>query len=104
MVVRVPETHEVKDQALRDIGYDGGLEESRVVALDFRETSPSNCEKDTYGTHKAGRMAAQVGGLAIGVPGELRGLEAGMCNIIFKPYFMLFFFFSAYRLSHPLSA
>lgn len=103
MVVRVPETHEVKDQALRDIGYDGELEESRVVALDFRETCPSNCEKDTYGTHKAGRMAAQVGGLAIGVPGELRGLEAGMCNIIFKPYFMLFFF-SAYRLSHPLSA
>lgn len=93
MVVRVPETHEVKDQALRDIGYGGELEESRVVALDFRETSPSNCEKDTYGTHKAGRMAAQVGGLAIGVPGELRGLEAGMCNIIFKPYFMLFFSF-----------
>ncbi|OXC69401.1 gamma-glutamyltransferase [Cryptococcus neoformans] len=76
MVVRVPETHEIKDQVLRDIGYDDELGESRVVALDFRETSPALCEKDTYGTHKAGRMAAQVGGLAIGVPGELRGLEA----------------------------
>ncbi|KIY35507.1 gamma-glutamyltransferase [Cryptococcus gattii E566] len=76
MVVHVPETHKVNDQVLRDIGYDGELEDGRVVALDFRETSPSQCEKDTYGTHKAGRMAAQVGGLAIGVPGELRGLEA----------------------------
>lgn len=98
MVVRVPETHEIKDQVLRDIGYDDELGESRVVALDFRETSPALCEKDTYGTHKAGRMAAQVGGLAIGVPGELRGLEAGMC-ITF-----LFFTFFFFRLSYPVSA
>lgn len=81
MVVHVPETHKVNDQVLREIGYDGKLEDGRVVALDFRETSPSHCEKDTYGTHKAGRMAAQVGGLAIGVPGELRGLEAGTCTV-----------------------
>lgn len=81
MVVHVPETHKVNDQVLRGIGYDGELEDGRVVALDFRETSPSQCEKDTYGTHKAGRMAAQVGGLAIGVPGELRGLEAGTCTV-----------------------
>lgn len=81
MVVHVPETHKVNDQVLRGIGYDGELEDGRVVALDFRETSPSQCEKDTYGTHKGGRMAAQVGGLAIGVPGELRGLEAGTCTV-----------------------
>jgi gamma-glutamyltranspeptidase/glutathione hydrolase/leukotriene-C4 hydrolase len=30
-----------------------------------------------YGVKKAGRMAAQVGGMAVGVPGELRGLELG---------------------------
>lgn len=48
-----------------------------ITAIDFRETSPAESSKEMYGVKKAGRMAAQVGGLAIGVPGELRGLEAG---------------------------
>ncbi|WVF70079.1 gamma-glutamyltransferase [Kwoniella sp. CBS 6097] len=50
--------------------------DENVVAIDFRETSPAKSDKEMYGTNKAGRAAAQVGGLAVGVPGELRGLEA----------------------------
>lgn len=46
----------------------------RVMAVDFRETSPSASDENMY--TKLGRTASQVGGLAVGVPGELRGLEA----------------------------
>ncbi|KAK4688922.1 hypothetical protein P7C73_g1180, partial [Tremellales sp. Uapishka_1] len=63
MVVRVPDPQ-------------GG--QSNITAIDFRETSPQETEKEMYGTKKAGRVGAQVGGLAVGVPGELRGLEEGM--------------------------
>ena len=74
MVVRVPNGME------KDENMWAGLEEAKqhgVVAIDFRETSPEKVEREMYGTAKAGRVAAQVGGLAVGVPGELRGLEAG---------------------------
>jgi gamma-glutamyltranspeptidase/glutathione hydrolase/leukotriene-C4 hydrolase len=78
MVVRVPgevAVHE-EEEALGK-GHEGA--KSRIMAIDFRETSPEKSEKEMYGTKRAGRVAAQVGGLAIGVPGELRGLEAGKC-------------------------
>jgi gamma-glutamyltranspeptidase/glutathione hydrolase/leukotriene-C4 hydrolase len=77
MLVRVPET-EVDAEAHREVGVGAGAGAgAEVVAIDFRETSPAGSEKEMYGANKAGRYAAQVGGLAIGVPGELRGLEAG---------------------------
>lgn len=66
MMVRVP----TDDSGL---GTKGG----NMTAIDFRETSPKESSKEMYGIKGAGRNAAQVGGLAIGVPGELRGLEAG---------------------------
>ncbi|KAL7424566.1 hypothetical protein Q5752_000250 [Cryptotrichosporon argae] len=44
-----------------------------VSAIDFRETAPNAARSDMFKT--AGRAAAQVGGLSVGVPGELRGLE-----------------------------
>lgn len=69
MVIRVP-----NDNA--GLGTKGG----NITAIDFRETSPGESSKEMYGTKGAGRNAAQVGGLAIGVPGELRGLEAGECR------------------------
>ncbi|WRT65034.1 gamma-glutamyltransferase [Kwoniella shivajii] len=71
LVIRVPSTHssEWVDQVMED------GENEKVIAIDFRETSPDKSEKEMYGAEKAGRVAAQVGGLAIGVPGELRGLE-----------------------------
>jgi gamma-glutamyltranspeptidase/glutathione hydrolase/leukotriene-C4 hydrolase len=50
---------------------------SNVTAIDFRETSPSGSFRDMYTEVNHGAAAAQVGGLSIGVPGELRGLEAG---------------------------
>lgn len=50
---------------------------SDITSIDFRETSPEKSEKEMYGSNRAGRVAAQVGGLAVGVPGELRGLEMG---------------------------
>lgn len=73
MLVRVPET-EADAGEDREVEFGAG---SGVVAIDFRETSPAGSEKEMYGANRAGRYAAQVGGLAIGVPGELRGLEAG---------------------------
>jgi gamma-glutamyltranspeptidase/glutathione hydrolase/leukotriene-C4 hydrolase len=70
MVIRVPEgTHRQ--------GLEEEMKEHGVVAIDFRETSPENSDKEMYGVKKAGRRAAQVGGLSVGVPGELRGLELG---------------------------
>lgn len=69
MVIHVPEAdrHRI-DKEFRDSG---------VIAIDFRETSPEGSHKEMYGADEAGRMAANVGGLAVGVPGELRGLEKG---------------------------
>jgi len=72
MTLRIPpdfERRETGDIDWRDV------DEAGVVAIDFRETSPEKSEKEMYGTKQAGRYAAQVGGLAVGVPGELRGLE-----------------------------
>ena len=63
MTIRVP-----------DGSISGG---SNITVIDFREISPEKSEKEMYGANRAGRVAAQVGGLAIGVPGELRGLEMG---------------------------
>ena len=68
MVVRVPEGAPLPGDKEKAVG---------VWALDFREVTPSNGDKYMFGANHAGREAAQVGGLAIGVPGELRGLEAG---------------------------
>jgi gamma-glutamyltranspeptidase/glutathione hydrolase/leukotriene-C4 hydrolase len=70
MVIRVPEG------PFRE-GLEEELKENGLVAIDFRETSPKESNKEMYGVKKAGRMAAQVGGMAVGVPGELRGLELG---------------------------
>ncbi len=70
MLVRVPESQ------LRETTGDARAS-AEVTAIDFRETSPKASEKEMYGKDKAGRAAAQVGGLAVGVPGELRGLEEG---------------------------
>jgi gamma-glutamyltranspeptidase/glutathione hydrolase/leukotriene-C4 hydrolase len=71
MTIRIPPGFERKggDVDWREIDQAG------VIAIDFRETSPGKSEKEMYGTKKAGRVAAQVGGLSVGVPGELRGLE-----------------------------
>lgn len=68
MVVRVPPDSPLPSVEAKDAG---------VWAIDYRETSPANSDKGMYGSDKAGRDAAQVGGLAVGVPGELRGLEMG---------------------------
>lgn len=70
MVIRIPEGPQ--REGLEEVYRAHGL-----VAIDFRETSPAKSEKEMYGIKRAGRMAAQVGGLAVGVPGELRGLEMG---------------------------
>ena len=65
---------------VRKPSVDGGWKESKggtITAIDFRETSPKRSDKWMFGDRKAGRMAAQVGGLSVGTPGDLRGLEAG---------------------------
>lgn len=69
MVIHVPEQdRDTLDEKFKKTG---------VVAIDFRETSPEASEKEMYGAKGAGIMASAVGGLAVGVPGELRGLQAG---------------------------
>lgn len=70
MLIRVPESH------IRETTGNASAT-AEVTAIDFRETSPKASEKEMYGKDRAGRAAAQVGGLAVGVPGELRGLEEG---------------------------
>jgi gamma-glutamyltranspeptidase/glutathione hydrolase/leukotriene-C4 hydrolase len=47
-------------------------EKSTLIAIDFRETAPSLSDPEMY--VKAPTGSSQVGGLSIGVPGELRGL------------------------------
>ncbi|ORY26867.1 nucleophile aminohydrolase [Naematelia encephala] len=74
MTIRVPDTFSRDDPIWKEASL-VGIEKLEAVAIDFRETSPDKSEKEMYGERKAGRVAAQVGGLAIGVPGELRGLE-----------------------------
>jgi gamma-glutamyltranspeptidase/glutathione hydrolase len=44
----------------------------RTECVDFRETAPAASDRDMYNTNP---NASTVGGLASGVPGELRGLE-----------------------------
>ncbi|CAP70682.1 uncharacterized protein PODANS_3_7450 [Podospora anserina S mat+] len=43
----------------------------RHEVIDYRETAPSSAHKDMY---KHDRNASVIGGLAVGVPGEIRGL------------------------------
>lgn len=49
--------------------------ESTLIAIDFRESAPSAAHQFMYSpSHGALAGSSQVGGLAVGVPGELRGL------------------------------
>ncbi|KAL1409901.1 hypothetical protein Q8F55_003900 [Vanrija albida] len=64
---------DVADDVQLLIGDRDKARDARVVAIDFRETAPAAATKDMY--KDAGRYASQVGGLAVGTPGELRGLE-----------------------------
>ncbi|KAK0747698.1 gamma-glutamyltranspeptidase [Apiosordaria backusii] len=43
----------------------------RYEVIDYRETAPASAHKDMY---KHDRNASVIGGLAVGVPGEIRGL------------------------------
>ncbi|KAG8213665.1 gamma-glutamyltranspeptidase-domain-containing protein [Butyriboletus roseoflavus] len=45
---------------------------SEVFTVDYRETAPGLASKTMYVNHS---VAAKYGGLAVGVPGELRGFE-----------------------------
>ena len=47
-------------------------ESSKVYTIDFRETAPALANKTMY---KDNPKAAQIGGLAVGVPGEILGLQ-----------------------------
>ncbi|GMK56305.1 hypothetical protein CspeluHIS016_0301450 [Cutaneotrichosporon spelunceum] len=60
--------------ALVSVPPNSDFGQAGVSSIDFRETSPAASDAKMYS--KLGRVASQVGGLAVGVPGELRGLEA----------------------------
>lgn len=65
MVIRSPDNYTGKGKR------EGG---GHIVAIDFRETAPAAANQSMYAA--TGRNGSQVGGLAVGVPGELRGFEA----------------------------
>jgi gamma-glutamyltranspeptidase/glutathione hydrolase len=44
----------------------------KYEVIDYRETAPAASDKDMY---KDSKNASTIGGLAVGIPGELRGLE-----------------------------
>jgi hypothetical protein len=44
----------------------------RYETIDYRETAPAAASRDMYGDDD---QASIIGGLAVGVPGELRGLQ-----------------------------
>lgn len=44
----------------------------RYETIDYRETAPADADRDMYERNENGSI---VGGLAVAVPGELRGLE-----------------------------
>ena len=46
--------------------------ESEVYTIDFRETAPALSNTTMY---QANPLSAAFGGLAVGVPGEVRGLD-----------------------------
>lgn len=54
------------------LGGNASAAEAEHVTVDFRETAPSGAFEDMF-HHRP--EAAQVGGLSVAVPGELRGLE-----------------------------
>jgi gamma-glutamyltranspeptidase / glutathione hydrolase len=47
-------------------------EKGRYEVIDYRETAPAVSDRDMY---KYRGNASTVGGLSVGIPGELRGLE-----------------------------
>ena len=47
-------------------------EDGEYESIDFRETAPAAAYEDMYAGNTMGSI---VGGLASGVPGELKGLE-----------------------------
>lgn len=50
-----------------------GHSSSAPISIDYRETSPEGSHADMYVSLDA--SASKIGGLAVGVPGELRGFE-----------------------------
>jgi gamma-glutamyltranspeptidase/glutathione hydrolase/leukotriene-C4 hydrolase len=56
----------------RSKAVDNGNETSTLIAIDFRETAPHASNPQMY--LRAPLGSSQVGGLSVGVPGELRGL------------------------------
>lgn len=81
MMIRVPEESQftvLEDAASQAWSVNPNLLSLRndtthsvLKAIDFRETSPAASHKDMYIPIPG---SSQVGGLAVGVPGELRGL------------------------------
>ncbi len=67
----------------RDSSFGG----TSLITLDFRETAPAAASEDMYENNIMGSVR---GGLASGVPGDLRGLEYLHKKYGVSPMFCLF--------------
>ena len=82
-----PQFHDARDATMTDD------KEKVTEVIDCRETAPSAASKDMFAATPA--SASSFGGLAVAVPGELKGLELAHARHVSCTFTIFFVCFSA---------